>query len=229
MIDYHEAAAARAAGVSASADRPTQRSRTAEGGIPWAPAAIRHLSLVRREATGDQPEVLEYDGYASVVEAPYTMYDMFGPYTEVVSAEAFDETLNRADLDVPLVIAHDQTRRIARTTTGTLDLSRDDTGLRVRAELDPADPDVSYIGSKLRSGLIDEMSFAFRIDSGRWSPDYTEFRIEKVDLHRGDVAIVGWGANPATSGGVRAAQPARGSERVTDADLAPRLSLVRPA
>jgi hypothetical protein len=60
---------------------------------------------------------------------------------------------------------------------------------------------------KLRSGLIDEMSFAFRIEAGVWSPDYTEYRIDKVDIHRGDVAIVGYGANPFTDGSVR--EPAK--------------------
>jgi Escherichia/Staphylococcus phage prohead protease len=127
------------------------------------------------------------------------MWDMFGPYDEIVSAGAFTDTLNRADLDVPLVLQHDQLRRIARTTAGSLLLAEDDQGLRVSApELNPDDVDVAYIVPKLRSGLIDEMSFAFRIDSGQWSPDYTEFRINRVDIHRGDVAIVGFGANPYT-------------------------------
>ena len=36
----------------------------------------------------------ELTGYASVVERGYTMHDMFGPYSEVVSASAFDATLS---------------------------------------------------------------------------------------------------------------------------------------
>lgn len=63
---------------------------------------------------------------------------------------------------------------------------------------------MAFIAPKLRSGLIDEMSFAFRIVEGVWSPDYTEYRINSYDIHRGDVAIVGFGANPHTSGGLRA-------------------------
>jgi len=55
----------------------------------------------------------------------------------------------------------------------------------------------------LRAGLIDEMSFAFRLDAGQWSPDYTEFRVVKADIHRGDGAIVGVGANPFTHSSVR--------------------------
>jgi phage head maturation protease len=62
---------------------------------------------------------------------------------------------------------------------------------------------VAYIAPKLRSGLVDEMSFAFRIESGQWSPDYTEYRINRFDIHRGDVAIVGYGANPYTVGSLR--------------------------
>jgi len=211
-----EAAAARSTATRAPADRPSQRrSLEAAGSRALVRATIQGLEL--REKAGSN--LLEFAGYASVTEHAYEMWDFYGPYTEVVSASAFDDTLARADLDVPLVIAHDQTRRIARTTNGTLLLSIDDTGLAVRADLDPADVDVAYIAPKLRAGLIDEMSFAFRIDSGQWSPDYTEFRINKVDIHRGDVAIVGWGANPATSGSLRAA-PKTGADIVAERDLA---------
>ncbi|HEY9374832.1 MAG TPA: hypothetical protein VIU94_41325, partial [Streptomyces sp.] len=50
-------------------------------------------------------------------------------------------------------------RAAARTTTGTLFLTEDATGLSVHAPaLDPADHDVAYIAPKLRAGLIDEMS-----------------------------------------------------------------------
>ena len=157
--------------------------------------------------------MLQFTGHASVTERAYEMWDMFGPYNEVVSAGAFDQTLARHDLDVPLVLGHDQLRRIARTTTGTLDLSVDSDGLAVAAILDPADVDVAYIAPKLAAKLVDEMSFAFRIESGIWSPDYTEFRIDRVDLHRGDVAIVGYGANPHTDAGVRASQPSTSRAR----------------
>ncbi len=220
-----EAAVARRSGTNAPADRPSRR-RSAEDapGIAWVRAAVRGLQLTR--AAGDDGEVLTFDGYASVTETPYEMYDFFGPYTEVVSAGAFNDTLNRADLDVPLVIAHDQTRRIARTTNGSLTLGVDDTGLRVQATLDARDHDVAYIAPKLEAALIDEMSFAFRIDAGHWSPDYDEYRIDKVDLHRGDVAIVGWGANPHTSGSLRATATKTGREFVSEADLAVPRSLL---
>lgn len=197
-----EAARERARGVRQRADRPSQRrSAEATGSRAVVRAALTGVRL--RAAEGDTG-LLDFAGHASVVEQPYTMWDWYGPYTEIIDAEAFDVTLARTDLDVPLVLGHDQLRRIARTTTGTLQLTMDDIGLAVAAQLDPADADVAYIAPKLRSGLVDEMSFAFRIELGSWSPDYEEYRIKRVDLHRGDVAVVGYGANPYTDSGLRA-------------------------
>lgn len=194
------AAAERLGGIRQRADRPSQRRSDEHGGRAMTRATLAGVQ-VRAADTGG----LTFEGHASVTERSYEMWDFFGPYSEVVSARAFDDTLARAGLDVPLVLGHDQMRRLARTTNGTLTLAMDAEGLAVRAELDPEDIDVQYIVPKLRSGLIDEMSFAFRIDSGTWSPDYTEYRIDKVDIHRGDVAIVGYGANPHTDGSVRTA------------------------
>jgi HK97 family phage prohead protease len=142
------------------------------------------------------------------------MWDAFGEYEEIVHIGSFAESLARADLDVPLVIDHVSSRRIARTTVPAAPLSLtevttgDRTGLRVLAPaLDRADPDVQYIVPKLRSGLIDEMSFRFLITSGRWSDDYTQFHIHAADIHRGDVSIVGYGASPHTAGsGLRGAR-----------------------
>lgn len=224
MTTFTDAALARRAGVAAPADRPSKRRCAEESHArAYVRAAVTELVLRAKPET----DLLEFEGYASVTERGYEMWDMFGPYTEIITASAFDATLARADLDVPLVIAHDQTRRIARTTNGTLNLSVDDTGLLVRATLDPTDADVAYIVPKLRAGLIDEMSFAFQILSGQWSPDYDEFRINAVEMHRGDTAIVGFGANPFTSGGVRAAHtPRTGASVINDHDVAPRVSLI---
>jgi HK97 family phage prohead protease len=196
------AAAARAQNVRQRADRPSQRRCAEQSGSR---ATVRAaLSGVEVREAGDTG-ALEFLGHASVYEQAYEMWDMFGPYAEIVTEGAGTDSLARADLDVPLVLGHDQLRRLARTTTGTLLLAEDGNGLSVRApQLDPADYDVAYIAPKLRSGLIDEMSFAFRIESGQWSPDYTEYRINRYDIHRGDVAIVGYGANPYTGATLRA-------------------------
>ncbi|MFG2899532.1 HK97 family phage prohead protease [Streptomyces zaomyceticus] len=195
------AAAARAQNVRQRADRPSQRRASQQPGARAAVRAPLSGIEVRAAAEGEGEGLLDFRGHASVYELGYEMWDYYGPYTEIVSEGAAAETLARADLDVPFVLGHDQLRRMARTTTGTLFLTESATGLHVHAPaLDPQDHDVAYIAPKLRAGLVDEMSFAFRITSGQWSPDYTEYRINKFDIHRGDVAIVGYGANPHTVG-----------------------------
>lgn len=196
MKTREDAALERRAQIRASADRPTQRRSGVDLDSP-ARVSVRMTGLVLREAgsTG-----LQFDGYASVTNTPYRMYDMFGEYDEEVGAGSFASSLAREDLDVPFVLQHQDLSRIARTTNGTLHLSEDEHGLHVLADLDPDDKDVQYITPKLRSGLIDEMSFKFRINAGEWSPDWETYRIKDVDLHRGDVAIVGYGASPHTKG-----------------------------
>lgn len=197
------AAAARAQNIRQRCDRPSRRRCAEHHGARAAALVPAAIEIREAGASG----VIDFSGHASAYERGYEMWDYWGPYTEIVSEGAGAESLARADLDVPLVLAHDQLRRIARTTNGTLTLTEDDAGLRVEAALDIADADVAYIVPKLRARLIDEMSFAFRIESGQWSPDYTEYRITRYDIHRGDVAIVGYGANPHTDAGVRAARP----------------------
>jgi hypothetical protein len=49
-------------------------------------------------------------------------------------------------------------------------------------------------------GDIDEMSFGFRVVAQVWSPDWTQRDITEVDLNKGDVSAVNYGANPATAG-----------------------------
>lgn len=204
------AAEARAAGVRAPTDRPSQR-RCAEEPGSRAAALVRAERIELRAAGGDSG-LLHFVGFASVYNRGYEMWDMFGPYTEQVTSGAGAASLAREDLDVPFVLAHDSLRRIARTTNGTLTLTEREEdgveGLHVDAPaLDPADRDVDYIAPKLRSGLVDEMSFRFRIVAGEWSPDWMEYHINEYDIHRGDVAIVGYGANPHTQGaGLRSQQ-----------------------
>jgi uncharacterized protein len=208
-----EAAKARRDHVTQRSDRPRQRRAkpNSPDGLAW--ATVRAQLHTRANETSDTGT---FSGIASAYEQPYDMWDWYGPFTEVVTAGAGAVTLARADLDVPLVLQHDQMRRIARTTNGSLVLSESDEGLNVLApSLDLGDKDVEYIVPKIRAGLIDEMSFAFRITRGHWSPDYTEYRIDEYDIHRGDVAIVGFGANPFTSTDVRT-QLAPGHQLVSE-------------
>jgi len=88
---------------------------------------------------------------------------------------------------------------MARTTNGTLDLGMVDDGLGSDAWLNPKRQDVSDLVVAVEDKNITEMSFAFMLDDGWWSEDFETFKISKVDLDRGDVSAVNYGANPYTS------------------------------
>lgn len=214
---FGDAALARRSEVAQRTDRPSQRRNAPEAGSR---AAMSAKAVMEFRAVGDTTG-LDFHGLASAYETPYEMYDFFGPYTEVVTAGAGAVSLARSDLDVPLVLQHDSLRRIARTSNGTLTLAESDAGLEVDApNLDSEDRDVAYIAPKIRAGLIDEMSFMFRIVRGHWSPDYSEYRIDEYNIHRGDVAIVGYGANPYTTSELRVLQTQKtGRDLISDEDL----------
>lgn len=219
------------------ASRPTER-RAGEDASSFRGLVTSAAPQIR--AAGDG-QGAGFWGLACRTNTGYEMWDWAGPYTEVVSAGAFDATLSRADLDVPLVLQHVDLRRIARTTipageVGHLSLEATEDGLECFAPLlDLADSDVDYILRKIRSGLVTEMSFKFRIEAGTWSSDWTEYHIERVDIHRGDVAICGYGANPNTLAEQReplAAQILRATEdevREVAAAIAQRTPVIPPA
>jgi len=150
-------------------------------------------------------EYFEVEGYASVVDTPYTMYDAFGPYEETIRGSAFDASLANPALDVAFLVNHKGVT-MARTTNGTLTLWVDSTGLGARAVLNAARQDVRDIVSAIDDGLIDEMSFAFYLNAGGWNSAYDKFTIFEADIDRGDVSAVNYGANPYTSIAARASE-----------------------
>lgn len=145
----------------------------------------------------------KFEGTASTVDTPYEMYDFFGPYMETVRSGAFDKTL-AASPDVAFLVNH-RGVTMARTTSGTLELGANP-HLEMTAYANPKRQDVKDLALAIEDRDIDQMSFAFRITSGQWSPDFMEYYIDEVDLDRGDVSAVNYGANPTTSISMRAKQ-----------------------
>lgn len=194
LLSRGAAATARRAATAAPADRPRDRRNSADAdGRAVVRAALHHVE-VREQPNPDGTQ--SFRAYASVTETAYDMWDMFGPYTETIASDAFGATLD-ADPDVVFLLNHGG-MALARTRSGTLTLGADDGGLFYEPRLDPQNGTVRDVLSGVRRGDLSESSFAFRIVRGTWSPDYTAYRIEQVDLDRGDVSIVNYGANPAT-------------------------------
>jgi HK97 family phage prohead protease len=159
----------------------------------------RHLSVDGFELRAEGDNGLTLTGYASVFDAPYEVYGgpERGGWVETVDREAFDVTL-REKPDLHLLINHEG-MPLARTKSGTLKLATDQHGLHVEADLDRRDPDVQRLETKMDRGDMDEMSFAFRTIRHEWSEDESERRMLELSLHKGDVSVVNFGANPATS------------------------------
>lgn len=155
---------------------------------------------IRAKPDGTGGSRLLFTGYASVTETPYEMCDWLGPYVEIVRAGAFAKTLSE-EPDTAFLLNHGGAT-MARTKPGTMRLSEDDIGLYVEADLDPRRSDVQIVQSGIEGGELDEMSFAFWITRGVWSPDYMQFDLVEVNIHKGDTSVVNYGANPATAGHV---------------------------
>ncbi|MEU5424024.1 HK97 family phage prohead protease [Streptomyces olivoreticuli] len=153
---------------------------------------------LRAKPDGTGGDALTFTGYACVTEQGYEMEDWLGPYTEVVRSGAFTKTLSEG-ADVPFLVNHGGLT-LARTKSGTMRLSEDDTGLYAEAGLDPASPHVQALRSAMDRGDVDEMSFGFWVTRQQWSPDYDQRDILEVNLNKGDVSIVNYGANPHTAG-----------------------------
>lgn len=236
-----EAAVARSQGdrYAAAASRPSER-RSGEASDSTAGVIVELRSAqVVRSTNAAGAEVATVVGFASVTESGYEMYDWAGPYTEVVALDAFDTTLGATPL-VEFTLNHNRGGGLpmAHTRNGTLTLTvikeaGEDglTGLWYEAEVDPSRSDVADMLKALERGDLAEASFKFRIVRGQWSPDYMEYRINEVDIHRGDVSAVNFGANPAATSGVRAEQETTTEERdertpkpveISDEDCEPR-------
>lgn len=166
--------------------------------------------LELRDQSSDST-LVNFHGHASVTGKPYEMAG--GPdkggWNETVTKGAFKDTLGR-HADVPFKINHEG-MILARTKPGTMHLREDAVGLEVKAQLDTQDTNVNNLVVQMRAGNIDEMSFAFRIKKQRWlDADGKEVpwwdmagidrHLDEVDIHKGDVSVVNYGASPHTSG-----------------------------
>lgn len=135
-------------------------------------------------------------GYAAIFDSPSV--DM--GFTEFVTRGAFTKTL-KDGADVRLLLDHEGAP-LARTKSGTLRLSEDDRGLRIEADLDPANPLAQTVLSALRRGDMNQMSFAFRTIRDSWNTDRSVRELREVQLY--DVSVVTFPAYEATVAEVRA-------------------------
>lgn len=225
MTTRREAAQARTAGYPSLAARPSERRMSEDA------TSVRKGSVRVEIKRGDLREVerngltaVRVGGMASVTGQPYEMWDMFGPYDEIVAPGVFQAALD-ADPAVEFNLNHGRNggASMASTFNNTLDLREvldgDPTGFEFDAFVDPQRGDVRDMLLALERGDLNGASFRFMITSGRWNDAFTQYTITGVDLDRGDVSSVNFGANPAAWSELRSLS-ASITPRSTDASSA---------
>lgn len=170
-------------------------------------------NVVVRDATGTGDGSWVISGYAAVFDQATILYD--GNYfrmREQIAPGAFDEVL-ASDPLVHLNFGHDMQTAIASTQApdaiGRLKLAVDSTGLHFDAKVDPTDPDCVRLAAKMRRGVVNQASFAFRIGDedvlitslpdGRDDELYTIRRVSELF----DVCACAQGAYPQTTSQIR--------------------------
>ena len=145
-------------------------------------------------------EEFTVEGYATTFNQPYTLYSEPGfTLREQVAPDAFDE----ADMD-DVILQYDHIGRVyARKSNGTLQLTPDEHGLRVRANLGGTAAG-RELYNEIAGGYTTKMSFGFTVEKD--TRDTTEAEDGSVDILRTitairklyDVSAVSLPANDAT-------------------------------
>lgn len=126
----------------------------------------REIRSLATEVTSNDRVV---EGYALKFNSPSKK--LFGEFVEVIDPHAFDGV----DMsDVRAFFNHDTTRLLGRTTSGTLELTVDEVGLKFRCEL-PNTSDGNDVLELVKRGDLNECSFGFSVAEDEWTenPDWS--------------------------------------------------------
>lgn len=116
--------------------------------------------LIEMRAVDSEEGKMIIEGYAITYEQPATHEYGGYKFTEVIKRGALDYTDMK---DVPLRYNHNDTWCImARTRNNSLQLVKDEKGLKIRADLIDTQSNRDIYKS-IQEGLIDKMSFAFTV------------------------------------------------------------------
>lgn len=151
---------------------------------------IGEQRFVEMRAVDNEEGKMIIEGYAITYDQPATHEYGNYKFTEIIKRGALDYT----DMsDVPLRYNHNDTWCImARTRNNSLQLIKDDKGLKIRAELIDTQSNRDIYKS-IQEGLIDKMSFAFTVsDKGdNWTYGENETLREVTNIKKlYDVSVV---------------------------------------
>lgn len=188
-----------------------QRRANPERTLRSRPAVVELDRVQWREAQSGN--ALIFEGHAAVFdERSEVLYDMWGPFREILRPGAFAEVIaanQRGDEDTKFLgINHDRNQPLARVGNQTLELEEDDVGLLVRATL-AATRYAQDLRVLLESRTVHQMSFTFTVapDGATWRYDYDndgDLREVTNVARLFDVSPVVYPAYPQTDAGLRA-------------------------
>lgn len=169
------------------------------------------------EQKGEEPNYV-VEGYATTYDDPYTLFEYDGiAYKEKVSRDA----LAGADMGDVIFLYNHEGMVFARQSNGTLELSSDEKGLHVRADLGTTEASRQMFES-IKAGLVTQMSWAFTIADEEYDEETHTRNITSVRKVY-DVSAVSIPANPNTDiaesarrsldGVIKAEEEKRRSER----------------
>jgi HK97 family phage prohead protease len=123
--------------------------------------SYRAVAEIEARAAGDAGEErMIVEGYATTFNDPYTLWSMDG-YTviEQIDRNAFDKT----DM-TDVIMQYDHEGRVfARISNGTLELTPDEHGLHIRADLSGTEIG-RQLYEEIKGGYTDKMSFGFTVE-----------------------------------------------------------------
>ena len=133
------------------------------------------------------------EGYATTFDDPYVMYEFDGiKYMEQIDRNA----LQGADMSDVIFLYNHEGMVYARMSNGTLQLSINEKGLFVRADLSSTE-ESRRIYESIKAGLVTQMSWAFTIDEESYN-EKTHTRSILAVRKVYDVSAVSIPANPNT-------------------------------
>ena len=121
-----------------------------------------YRDMVELRAVVDAPaDSMVVEGYATTFNEPYTLWeDKDYSFVEQVDARAFDKTDMR---DVIMQYDHEG-RVFARTSNQTLELTPDEHGLHIRADLSGTEIG-RQLYEEIKGGYTSKMSFGFTVEA----------------------------------------------------------------
>ena len=177
-------------------------------------ANISDFKIERRKDEAADSDKMIIEGYAAVFDSETLIGTEECGFFESIDRKAFEGANMK---DVPLKYNHsDAVPILARTRNKSLELSVDDKGLFIRAELlDTSDAVDMY--KRIQAGLIDKMSFAFTVKESKFTDGKTPHRkILRFDRIF-DVSVVDTPAYEDTSIYARSLELAEASKRQAEA------------